>query len=139
MRLANPVFQDDEEVVKAAVSSYGSVLVLASDRLKNSKEVVKIAVSNDTTGSALFFASSRLRNNAEVVAAALKNNENQLKDASFLLRNNKKFIKKALLPEKGVMDLSNLGHFAKDRELVLGSLSRNGYHLGKVPKRFIND
>lgn len=136
---ANRAFRNDEEVVKAAVSSNGSALAAASNRLRNNKEVVKIAVSNDTTGKTLHCASSRLRNNAEVVAAAIKKNEAQLKDAGFLLRNNKKFIKKALFPEKSVKSLANLSVFCKDKEMVLGTVSRDGAQLEKAPKRFTRD
>lgn len=47
LKLASDHLKDDKEVVMAAVKSYGLALKYASDRLKNDRDVILAAVSKD--------------------------------------------------------------------------------------------
>jgi hypothetical protein len=64
-----PAFQNDREVVMAAVKEIGTALLYASDDLKNDKDVVMAAVTQ--TGLALQFAPA-FQNDKDVVMAAVK-------------------------------------------------------------------
>ena len=59
---------DDKENV--IVGKEGSLLDVASDRLKNDKEVVMVAINQD--GNSLEFASKELKDDKEVVLASIK-------------------------------------------------------------------
>lgn len=61
---------DNKEYVLEMVSKQGSLLDLASDRLKNDKEVVMTAINQD--GNSLEFASKELKDDKEVVLASIK-------------------------------------------------------------------
>ena len=61
---------DDKEYVIEMVDKQGSLLDLASDRLKNDKEVVMTAINQD--GNSLEFASKELKDDKEVVLASIK-------------------------------------------------------------------
>ncbi|MCR4279802.1 MAG: DUF4116 domain-containing protein [Candidatus Komeilibacteria bacterium] len=62
--------KDDKDVVKLAVQVKGESLEYASERLKNDKEIVTIAVSD--YGWNLQYASEHLRDNEEILYVALK-------------------------------------------------------------------
>lgn len=61
---------DNKEFILEEVAKQGSILDLASERLKNDKEVVLTAIKND--GGALEFASKELKDDKEVVLEAVK-------------------------------------------------------------------
>ena len=61
---------DDKNYVMDMVSKQGSLLDLASDRLKNDKDVVLEAVRNK--GLILKYASHRMRRDKEIVLEAIK-------------------------------------------------------------------
>ena len=72
MKLKNyPAFNNDEEVVLAAVSKDGFSLEFASERLKNDKKIVLAAASKH--GYALKFASEELQNDTKVASIANSN------------------------------------------------------------------
>lgn len=64
-------FHDDIDVAKAALKSNGYNLSHLTNRLKNNKELVLIAVNQ--VGMALQYASLELKNDKEVVEAAIEN------------------------------------------------------------------
>ena len=79
-----PAFQDDREVVLAAVTCRGHELEWASERLQNDKEVVLAAIKSWRkgclrnvgmygSGYVIAFASERLLDDYDVVLAAIKN------------------------------------------------------------------
>ena len=97
--------------VLAAVSRKGRELKLASERLKNDREVVLAAVRND--GFALDYASNELYNDREVVLAAVRNDGKALEFAS--------------------RELSN------DREVVLAAVNQHGRALVFASEERQND
>ena len=61
---------DDKDYVLDMVSKQGSLLDLASDRLKNDRDVVMAAIKQD--GNALEFASKDLKDDKEIVLESIK-------------------------------------------------------------------
>lgn len=64
-------FQNDEEIVKAAVKKCGRALEFARPEFQNNEEIVLEAVTQD--GRALEFASPELRSNEKIVTLAIMN------------------------------------------------------------------
>jgi hypothetical protein len=89
--------RDDEELVTAAVSHYGLVLMDASPRLQHKKSVLLEAVKND--GFALAFAvmDEQLMDDSELfIAAAAKDGTDYLKYASLRVRDDDAVISECL-------------------------------------------
>ena len=88
---AKPQFQEDLEVVKAAVSNNGLALKYASEILRANESIVKIAVCSDPPHMEhpLQYASVELRNNKDVVLRAVKSSSCALHYASDMLLQDK--------------------------------------------------
>jgi len=91
---ASDKLKDDEDFITAAVMENGSALNYASENLKDQKEVVLAALSND--GSALKFASSNLKDDREVVMAAVSDYGDSLEFASDNFKNDEDIVKIAV-------------------------------------------
>ena len=158
-------FQDDKDVMMAAVSSHGMNLKYASKRLKNDKEVVLAAVRSIKTSNSvipvpldfdnvLAHASKRLRSNKEVVLAAvstLAEQINSVVDPTGNLRSDKsiaravfsapdtqKYIGHGLNTKKSRFDFLS-SDFRKDREFVMEVVSKSGRNLEHVDASLRND
>ena len=103
-------FQNDREVVLAAVQSKGRELEYASERLQNDREVVLDAIDEDPM--AFSFASSALQNDREIVMRVISDDR--------------------LHPYYG-SEYEVLAHVSEelrnDREVVLAAVRRNGFEL----------
>ena len=121
--LQSGALQDDEEIVKVALTQDGEALEFASDRLKGKKDIVLLAIktapwtafyaseklkadkelimaSVKDCGQTLYYASEKLRDDEEVVRAAVANKGIIIKYASYRLRNNKEIAKIAMEQDK---------------------------------------
>jgi hypothetical protein len=85
--------RNDREVVLEAVQ-HGSTLALAASNFQDDIEIVRAAVSQD--GEALEYASPRLRGNREIVLEAVKQNGNAIMHASPCFDDDKEVIITAL-------------------------------------------
>ena len=84
------IYQNNPNVVLAAVRRDGRALKHASETLRGDKEVVLAAVRQD--GDALQYASETLRGDKEVVLAAVRQDCFALKHASETLRGDREFV-----------------------------------------------
>ena len=147
---ASENMKDDKEIVHQAIKNkseitYGkgnngnlsqvikySPLKFVSDRLKNDKETVMIAVSND--GNALEFASEQLKSDKEIVLKAVDNNGYALKFASDKLKDDEDVVLTA------VIKIGNALEYASDRlknnkKIVLASIKTYyGSKNAKIPE-----
>lgn len=98
VRYASKLLDDEDFILEIATEfENAGVLEFASDRLKNSKElVVKVLVAVHGVGYNLKVASSELQDDKEVVLRTIQNNKKAIKFASERLRSDKKFILDAL-------------------------------------------
>ncbi len=90
--------------------------------MKNDKEVVMVAVTND--GWALQYASSELRNDNSVVFGAVKNNGNVLEYASDELKNDKDFMMK-VVPHSGCTLRFASDELKNDVQVVVSAVKQN--------------
>lgn len=97
LRYANPELQNNFEIVKIAVTQNGLSLKYASPELRNNPDIVRVAVTQ--YGSALMFASEELKNNYEIVKVAVTQEGSALKYASEELKNNFNIVKIAVTQE----------------------------------------
>ncbi len=101
--------QDDEELVRLAVSKNGLALEFASDRLRDDYETVMTAVSKN--GLALGFASKRLQGNREIALEAVTSNGGAFSFVDEALRKDYELVSEAcgscdveLIPEEFLGD-----------------------------------
>ena len=96
---------DNPIIAREVISFNGFALEYVSDKLKNDKEIVLIAV--DHTGRApravaraLFYASDTLKNDVDVVLTAVTSHGAALEYASDTLKNNEEVVMAAIREEK---------------------------------------
>ncbi len=111
----------------AAVQRDPFALLLASDELKDDKEIVLAAVRQN--GCLLAVASEELRNDLEVVEAAVKQNSNAIKHIGMKLYFDTKpgallYIQHAAEAIRGIPK-----NFVDDKDVALLSVKRYGYDL----------
>ena len=80
----SPRFQDNDDIVNAAVGQHGFALEHASPRLQDDEDIVQAAVSD--CGFALEFASTRLANNYRIVETAILQDPRAYTEASEEMR-----------------------------------------------------
>lgn len=161
---AKPQFQDDFEVVKAAVSNQGEALRHASQTLKANESIVKIAVSAPLSVNTLDYASEALKDNKEVVLLAVKNSPNAFQSASGRLQQDKEVLITAAsrMPfneinsinpnaknDDDVMKVAILRNTAgfrfasetlrNDKELVMATVRKQVRATKHIPARFHDD
>lgn len=91
-------YQNDLEIVLAAVRSNGLALEYASDELKNYKYVVKAAVTN--VAEALTFASSDIKHDDEFIIELLKVNPYVIAYASYNIKHEFIYFYKKIMTNK---------------------------------------
>jgi hypothetical protein len=94
LRLASDPLKDDKEVVLKAVGLSGSSLRYASERLKDNREVVISAINNSS--EAFEFASPRLQNDKNIALLAIKYHGDNLKFVSAKLLADKEIVLAAI-------------------------------------------
>nr|WP_261787243.1 DUF4116 domain-containing protein [Fusobacterium necrophorum] len=93
LRYAAEELKDDKDVVLVAISNDGSALEFAAERLRNDEDVVLVAMK--TNGFGLEFA-KKFQNNKDIVREAAKQTHAALKFASDELKNDKQFMEEIL-------------------------------------------
>ena len=125
LKNASERLRDNKEIVIMAVKNCGDALNYASERLRNDKEIVMIAVKN--CGAALNYASERLRDDEEIVLAAIQSE------------------KPIYYYDKIEMDIdkSVLKYVSKrlqdDKQIVLAAIDNGTNHLKYVSTRLQDD
>jgi len=116
------------EDVKDAVSKNGRLLREYIE-FQNNKDVVLAAVAND--GMALGYASPAMIKDEEVVLTAISQDPEALFRADHSLRDNKTFALKALSIDADLVFFSD--KLKKDREVVFAAVNKNGNALQHAP------
>ena len=117
-------FQNNERLVKVAISSDAKVLEFASETLKNSEEIVFMAVCKDTY--AFCFASAQLRDNGDFVLHLMKNVQATQRASAIMLAvsgrlaKDKNFVGKAINIDPACISYADV----YDLELGLVALKR---------------
>ncbi len=144
--LPNELF-DNERVVKEAINSgleFGAgVLEYASDRLKDNKDIVMLAVSKATGveffyedrpeegytyNDALCYASERLRDDKDVVLLSVENNPDSLESASARLQNDYDVVLTAVRGNAHSLKYAS-EELRSNKELVLIAANSNFYSI----------
>ena len=119
-------YQDDQEIVLAAVSVRGAALQFASAELRASGRVVRAAVKSD--GLALRFASEPLRNDREICEFAVNQCGLALQYASEQVQN-RQTIALAAVSQDGLALRFASSRLQEDDAVVLAAVHHNGYAL----------
>ena len=119
-------FQDDKEIVLAAVSNTWSSLQYASPRLKADKEVVLIAIAQNE--NALQFASFELRENEELATRAVSTNGMTLEHVADKLKDNEAIVTSAISNNGIALKYASL-NLRKNKHIVSLAVSKNGFAL----------
>lgn len=118
-------YENDKDVMLAAVNIDGNALEHASEELKCDKDIVQAAVSND--GYALQYASEELKNDRDIVLAAVSNNGCTLQYASRELKADKKIVLAALDLGPTLKIINSIRY---DREIAERAMSKIKTILG---------
>ncbi len=136
LKYASNRLRDDKEVVLLAVKSSGWSLQYASDRLSDDKEVVLFAVKQ--YWGAWYEASPRLRKDKDVVIEAIKNNIYLLNDVSFDLVDDKEFMLRAIsIDALAYCYVSE--RLKNDRDLIILAVKKDGMIIKELPSEFKDD
>ncbi|EFC37198.1 predicted protein [Naegleria gruberi] len=87
---------DDTKFMLLILKNSGSLLKYASDRIRDTEEIVKLAVSSDSTS--LAFASNRLRNDKDIVRMAVSSSALNFAFASEELRSDYDYFLSLITP-----------------------------------------
>jgi hypothetical protein len=82
---------DDKKLMLTLLETDTNLFFIASDRLKDDKDIVMAALNNAGGHSILSLASERLRNDKDVILNAFKNDIHSVSKASVLLRSDPSF------------------------------------------------
>lgn len=132
----NTPFQDDEEIVLAAVTRNGLVIKAASNRLKNEEKIGWEAVSNEP--SAVIYLSSRLKAKKDIGLLAVSKKGNLLADLDDSLKRNRDVVLQAV-----TSDGSSLKHASNalknDRKIVSKAIETCPLAIFAASERLQND
>ena len=154
-------FKNDKNIVFAAVNTYGSNLLYASDKIKNNKQIVLAAIKSEPyslkyasdsmknnkqvvlsainkDGTLLIYASNKLRNNKEIVTVAVKQNGLALEHASFSLRNNKEIVLYATTQNIQSLEYAS-NRIKNNKYIMLILVKQNGFALEYTTDYLKND
>jgi len=127
LQYASEDLKNDADVVKEAVGKVGWTLAHASTALKGDFAVVKAAVEND--GRALKHASGDLQNNRDVVLAAVEQKGWALKYASKALQSDEELVIKAVKNDPLALQFVSVEVKEKNADLVKEAVKQNGLAL----------
>ncbi len=133
IRLANPIFKNDKEIVLAAIKQYPNAFYHVHKDMKDDFEVVMSAVSE--SGSMLMYVSERLRSNITVVEAALNNFGRALEYVLEPLKSNKEIVTLALKKSGLAIEFAS-NEFKNDQDLVTIALENNGCAIKFLDQSF---
>ena len=125
-------FNNDREIVLAALGRDGGVLFLISEELRNDREIVLAAVRQN--GRALQFASKALRNDREIVLAAVRQKGTALEYASEALRNDREIVLAAVRRYAWALEYAS-EELRDDREIVLAAVKQDKFALKHASAR----
>jgi len=114
--------RNNKEIVLVAVSNNWRALEYASEQLKNDRDVVLKAVR--ASGLALQYASEELRDDEEVVLTAVENEPNALFSASERLRDDKRIVLEAVRSNGWALQSAS-ERLRDDEEIVLEAIKTN--------------
>ncbi|EFC42195.1 predicted protein [Naegleria gruberi] len=131
------ILKDDLEIMKLAVMTDPTVIELASERVRNCKEIALIVVS--LRGDLLKFLSVEMRNDRDVVLAAIRNKADSIYFASNDLIQDNLCILEAI--RNGLSCSFFITHQASitmDLEMVLEALKRNECGICALLKQLLS-
>ena len=126
LRLASDPLKDDKEVVLKAVGLSGSSLRYASERLKDNREVVISAINNSS--KAFEFASPRLQNDKNIALLAIKYHGDNLKFVSAKLLADKEIVLAAVQNTGSAFEYAS-AKMQADKEILLLANKKYVDHL----------
>lgn len=128
--------QDEFDVAKAAIqSTYQTVLSLFSERLRNSYELVKLAVEKNSEN--FKYASDELKSNAEIAYDAISQDSDIFGFISDKLKDNPKFMLRAV--ELNPDNLFFGSKYIKDNEVIaLAAIKKKPSTMMYLSKRLLN-
>lgn len=130
-RKCGSAITDNREFALKAVTHEGALFQSASDRLKDDKEILLLAIANDdnwtsniqSDGSPLKYASKRLQADKETVLAALEQRPRALEYASTELKNDKEVVLAAIGHERFHDDYSHQREILKHASLEIQDIA----------------
>lgn len=127
----NDIICDNKEIVKMIVSSTGSYLENASEKLRDDFEVVKSAVSNGhKEGDVIEYASERLRDNEDIVILSLLNEPDWYEEDGLSIL---KYVSDRLKNDKKIASLA-LKHNKTSKEYINDNLLKELCKKNKIHK-----
>ncbi len=125
-----PQFNEDEDVVIAALSQSGYVLRFVGPTLKMAKHIIMIAVSQ--WGEALSFVNGELRNDQDIIFTAITHNPRAINVVSQKLTDDVDFIIMCATYNKNILNQDVVSkHFNDDRVSKM-ALELNGLLITKM-------
>ena len=119
--------KDNKDIVLVAVKKVCIVFEFVSERLKNDREVVLEAIRQD--GRALIWASARLQDDREVVVLeAVRQHDLALRRASARLRDDREVVLEAIRQDGRALEDAS-ARLRDDREMVLEAIRQDGRAL----------
>mmetsp|Transcript_7544 Transcript_7544/g.16624 ORF Transcript_7544/g.16624 Transcript_7544/m.16624 type:complete len:336 (-) Transcript_7544:8-1015(-) len=110
-------FQDDRDIVLAAVRQDWRAIEFASERLQHDRHIMLEAVSQRWGGEALQYAPSHLRGDRDLAATAVKQDGQALQYVSDMLRADREIVLAAITHHGSAMEHASL-ELRGDRDLV---------------------
>ena len=113
--------KDNRALVLKAITTDGGLFVAVSERLKDDKNLLLVAIENGSNldyrlnNSPLKFASERLRNDKDIVLTAIHKNSSALEFASDSLKNDKEVVLAAVTD-----DVRNIKFASKEIQKYVG-------------------
>lgn len=136
LELASDDIKNNREVVEKTISSAGFTLQYASPILQNDKSLVLLAVQKD--GRAFEFASETLRNDREVAYAAIQSNGSALKFVSPQLTEDNELCSMAVEFNALCLQYTNFS-FKDNEQNVLNAIKNNSEVFGFASERLRNN
>eukprot|EP00946_MAST-07B_sp_MAST-7B-sp1_P000339 g339.t1 len=131
-------FQDDEEIVLAALSLHGSsTLQTASERVRNLKHVALAAVSR--FGSPYEHVGEKMKRDRDVCRAAFRRFGMALQYAPDMIRDDAELVLMAVLQSKGGALSQASERLQNDNDMVRTALSMDGRSIASASSRFRTD
>jgi hypothetical protein len=134
--IASDSLKDDKDVVLAAVKNCFYAFQYASNRLKDDKNIVLTVVKQ--YGGNLKDVSTRLKNDKEVVGAAVQQNGQALQFASTILKNDKYIVSDAVKQDGLALQFAS-STLKNDKDVVSAAVKQNGFAIEYASDTLKND
>ena len=132
----NPQNRKNTKLARLAVQHHGKLILLFDESIRNSREIVKLAIKNDP--DALEYAGEQLKKDKSVVLAALAKNASLLRFADVSLRNNPDVVLAAI--KKSPTSFAYAGkRLKKDRSFVLLAIQNGANALRYADQSLMHD